>query len=365
MDLATLSNRYGAFYVPAFAVRVGGLDLVSGAGMAISQVEVDLTLGKAARFTFTVPNTFDIEQHEFRTAQGSSVFRTLQFGAPVQIAMGYGDRRAPMMHGTIQEISTSFSEGSSPELVISGFDSVFKMTVGKKSHSFGKSKDSDAVRTIASKHNLDIDIEPTKDIHPQLEQHQESDFEFIKKLAERNHYEVYIDEDQRLHFGPPKDKGDGLLTLKWGESLLSFKPEANLAKQVSSVEVHAFDVERKHFIKGVAKQGEESGRDAARQSAGDRLPSIVHDAPPLSLRLPVSSQAEANSRAKAALNKQAKEFLKGDGETIGIPELRPDTKVTLQNLGAVFSKTYYVEQAIHRIDSGGYRTRFKVKEPSL
>ena len=30
-----------------------------------------------------------------------------------------------------------------------------------------------------------------------------------------------------------------------------------------------------------------------------------------------------------------------------------------------FSRTYYVHQATHKVDSSGYRTRFKVKDTSL
>jgi phage protein D len=79
----------------------------------------------------------------------------------------------------------------------------------------------------------------------------------------------------------------------------------------------------------------------------------------------VFTQAEADQRAKAALNERAKQFLTGEGETIGLPEIRPDRNVELDNLGVPFSKTYYVQEATHKIDSNGYRTRFKVKETGL
>ena len=87
--------------------------------------------------------------------------------------------------------------------------------------------------------------------------------------------------------------------------------------------------------------------------------------PILRLRQPVFTQAEANQRAKAILNERAKQFLTGEGETIGLPELRPDCNVELANLGFPFSKVYYIQQATHKIDSNGYRTRFKVKETGL
>ena len=104
------------------------------------------------------------------------------------------------------------------------------------------------------------------------------------------------------------------------------------------------------------------------KSAGQHLNQFVRDPskrPTLRLRQPVFTQAEADERAKAALNERAKQFLTGEGEAIGLPEIRPDRNVHLDNLGKPFSKVYYIQQATHKIDSNGYRTRFKVKETGL
>jgi uncharacterized protein len=185
---------------------------------------------------------------------------------------------------------------------------------------------------------------------PQIEQNQETDLEFIKKLAERNHFEFYVREDT-LRFGKPKDKGDGVVRLRWGEGLLSFKPEANLAGQVTAVEVHGWDPKTKEPIVGRAEAGEESGREPRRSSAADLLRKPGNQKPVLRLRQPVFTQADANTRARAALNERAKQFLTGDAESIGLPDIRPDESVTLDNLGSPFSKTYYVQQATHKVDS--------------
>jgi hypothetical protein len=169
-----------------------------------------------------------------------------------------------------------------------------------------------------------------------------------------------------LHFGKPNDKADAVVRLVYGEGLLSFKPEANLAGQISKVEVYGTDTKTKKPIIGVASAGEESGLSG--KSAGQHLNAFVRDPskrPVLRLRQPVFTQAEANQRAKAALNERAKQFLTGEGETIGLPEVRPDRNVELANLGVPFSKIYYIQQATHKIDANGYRTRFKVKETGL
>ena len=367
MDLRTLAEQYGSFYVPAFVVSVDGQALVEKLAVGVSQVEVDLTLGAAGRFSFTVVNAYDQEAHAFLSDYGEDVLEILRFGALIEVAAGYGDRsRLPVIiSGLVTEITTSYAEGGTPELSVAGYDHLFPLTLGKRSQSWTQARDSDVVAEIAGSYNLATDIETTTETHAQIEQNQESDFEFIKKLAERNHYEFYVDPRRRLRFGPPRDGEDGVVTLLWGQGLLSFKPEANLAAQVTQVEVYGWDPQKKEPIVGKAVAGDESGRDASRQSGGQRVRSAVGKEAVLQVRQPVFTEAEAKRRAQAILDDRARKFVTGDAECIGLPELLPDRNVTLGNLADPFSKTYYIQQAVHRVDSGGYRTRFKVKETSL
>jgi phage protein D len=368
MELVTLSKDYGNFYAPAYTVRIGGADLMRELVVAVSQVEVDLVLGAASRFSFTLTECYSHKFHAFKTGRGQDLLPLLALGAEVEIGMGYGDAKSrPIaVSGLITEMTTNFPEGGSPELSVAGFDHGFPLTIGKNSRTWTDARDSDAAHEIASYNNLDADIETTNEKHAQIEQNQESDWEFLKKLADRNYFEIYVDERRKLHFTRPNDKADAVVRLIYGEGLLSFKPEANLAGQVARVEVYGWDRQQKKPIVGVATAGQESGLSG--KSAGQLLNGLVRDPskrPTLRLRQPVFTQAEANQRAKAALNERAKEFLTGDGETIGLPEIRPDRNVELANLGDPFSKIYYIQQATHKIDTNGYRTRFKVKETGL
>jgi hypothetical protein len=315
-----------------------------------------------------VTDSYDFKKHAFLTGGGQDAIELLNFGKELEIRLGYGDAKSlvPMVSGMISEVTTNFPEAGSPELSIAGYDHGFLMTLGQNSRTWSNAKDSAAAKEIAAFNNVDAVITTTNGDHAQIEQNQESDWAFLKKLADRNHYELYVDEERTLHFAKPNDKAGAVVDLVWGEGLLSFKPEANLAGQIAKVEVYGWDRNRKEAIVGVAKAGEESGLTG--RSAGQRLTSFVRDAskqPTLRLRQPVFTQAEADERARAALNERAKQFLTGEAETIGLPELRPDRNVKLLNLGFPFSKTYYIQQAMHKIDSNGYRTRFKVKETGL
>jgi len=368
MELVALSKNYRQFYAPTYSVRLRRDDLMRDLLVAVSQLEVNLVLGGASRFSFTVSNCYSHKLSTFKTGRGDDLLKLLAFGAEVEICMGYGDAKSmPVtLSGIISEIATNFPDGGSPDLSVSGYDHGFLLTMGKNSRTWSKAQDSDAAKEIAGFNNLDAAIEITREKHPQIEQNQECDWEFLKKLADRNHFELYVDEQRKLHFGRPNDKADAVVRLLYGQGLLSFKPEANLAGQITKVEVYGWDPKTKEVIKGTATAGEESGLSG--KSAGQRLNEFVRDPqkrPTLRLRQPVFTQAEADQRAKAALNEKAKQFLTGEGEAIGLPDLRPDRNVELANLGSPFSKIYYIQEATHKIDAGGYRTRFKVKETGL
>jgi uncharacterized protein len=369
-QLTDLSKDYRDFYAPNFMVRVGKQDVLRQLKAAVTQVEVDLVLGKAARFSFTIADCYSPEFRVFKTAQVDDLLKILELGSEVEISMGYRDAQSTPLAvcGTISEITTNFPEGGSPELSIAGFDHGHALTMGKRSYTWKDARDSDAVQKIASFNNLNAKVEPTKLTHKIIEQNQEDDWGFLKKLAERQpeKFEVYIDELKTLHFAPPSRKSEPVVQLDYGRGLLSFKPEANLASQISKVEVYGWDTKTKKPIIGVANAGEESGLNG--RSGSQVLKSFVRDPakqPVFRMRQPVFSKAEADQRAKAALNERAKQFVTGDGESIGIPEVRPDRNILLTNLGKPFSKIYYVQQATHKIDSNGYRTRFKVEERGL
>ena len=87
--------------------------------------------------------------------------------------------------------------------------------------------------------------------------------------------------------------------------------------------------------------------------------------PAMRVRAAVHSQAEAQARARAILEERAQEFVKGDGESIGLPDIVPDINIALEDIGRTFSKTYYVSSAKHKVDGSGYRTSFDVQETTI
>jgi phage protein D len=366
VELADFARNNSAFYVPVFDVMVGGRSLLRDVEVAVTQAEVDLVLSGPGRFSFTVAGTYNITQKKFLTPRGLPLLDILTFGTPVEVFMGYVGPKGPskMISGLVTEIATGFSEGGSPELTVSGYDYLYPLTLGANSDAWKDVSDSDVVQKIAALSELKADTDQSAPKHKQIEQNQQSDAEFIKTLAARNNFEFYMSDARVLRFGRPNDRGTGVVALTWGRSLLSFRPEANLAGQIAAVEIRHRDPGTKKEIVGRATAGQASGIDPGRRSAGDILARATGRQVTLRLRQPVFSEAEARKRAEAILTEKSKKFLTGEAETIGIPELRPDKNVRIDGVGEPFSKTYFIEQTTHKVDASGYRTRLKVKEPS-
>lgn len=370
MRIAELERRHADFYVPTAVVKVANEDVVRDLYLAVSEVSVDLKEKAAARFSFTIASAFDWEAREFlatREEQRVDLLELFAFGRTVEIGLGYGDPGklgAPMLTGVLTEITTDFASGSTPTLTVSGYDDLYPFIVGNKTDHWENKPDSVAVQDIADKEGVTADVRPTKPVKPRIDQNKETDMAFLGKLAERNGATFYY-RKRKLYFGPRQNDASEVVELDWGQGLVSFRPEANLARQVGEVQVHGWSAAKGEVVLGRARRGEESGHDAGTESGSQRVVTALSSTPVLHISAPVSTQDEADALAKAVLEERGQQFVTGSGESIGMPEIVPDTNVALGGLGRAFSRTYYVSAATHKIDGRGYHTTFSVQESTI
>ncbi|MDB5692068.1 MAG: phage late control family protein [Alphaproteobacteria bacterium] len=376
MDFVARASAHQNLYAPSGAVALGApdRDMLDAHGLAVTQIEVDLQLSVSGTFKFTVPNTFDAARADFLTLRRAPALDLLTLGARVWISMGYGDRarRTLLMSGYITSVTTSFGEGGSPDLEVSGVDATYRLTLGTRERQFRDRSVHDAVARVAADNNFTAMVRGSPPSKVSLDANMQSDLDFLRKLAENfstpeQKWEFYARPSRSgdlLHFCPRAMSSGPVGTLKWGVDLLSFKPEANLGKQVGQVEVLGWDQERKEKIVGEARREPAKPAERGRQpvSGGELQKRIFGREARLQLRYPVKSRQEADQRAAAELAQRAKDLVRGDGETFGFPELLPDTRVQIEGLGGRFSGTYYVEKTVHRFDASGLRTRFSIQE---
>lgn len=368
------ADRSDALYVPAATVCLGTSqqDLLHHHGLAVTQVEVDLQLSMTSMFKLVIPNTFHAGRQEFLTAFGQPALDLLKLGTRVWIWMGYGDRKRQslLLSGYITAVGTNFAEGASPDLEVSGQDSLYRLTLGTRDHRVESGSVKDAVTKVAKDNNFSPEFKeeppPSK---MTLDSNMQSDLDFLRKVVgdysqPKKKWEFFsraAESKDFLCFCPRSFNDPEVGVLKWGADLLSFKPEANLGNQISRVDVHGWDEVAKKPILGQARA--QGGTDPEAKTGGEIQSGFLTREVVRELKLPVRSIEEANQRAAAELAKSIVDHLKGEGETLGFPELLPGCLLRLDGIGAKFSRSFYVTKTTHRYDSSGYRTRFSIEEP--
>lgn len=366
-EITALERDHQRFYAPAFQIRLNGKDLLTSELMEITTVQIDMSLEGFDQFSFTVNSSFDFARRSFMSKSGYDQLEELfAFGNNVEILMGYGDVRSlTLLHrGLITSVKTSFPSSGLPQITVSGYDLSYCMKHEKKSRNWENRKDSEVASEIAGEYKLRPRVQDSRVVHPKTIQNQQTDQEFLKKLAERNGFEVFT-FDKQMFFREPAQRESAVISLEWGKSLVSFSPEINISEQVTAVEVRGWNVATKQEIVGKANVGDELGRDSGQRSGGEYVQSACKEKKTLKMRFPVFSQQEANQKARSILKQRSELFVKGSGESIGLPEIRPDTNLELIGLGELFSDTYYVKQATHTISSSGYKTTFKIKDTTI
>lgn len=122
--------------------------------------------------------------------------------------------------GVVTDAGYSRSQGGSPELCVSGHGATIRLDGGRRHRSFAHKglaqivdevcKDREVVFTTAAKHSAQL---------PYIVQYEESDFQFLARLAAR-YGEWFFYDGERLHFGkPPEGKPEELV---FGRNLFSF-----------------------------------------------------------------------------------------------------------------------------------------------
>lgn len=349
MTFEDISKKYGAFYIPAFQIIVDGKDIVGQQLMEVPSVTFEDSVDASHRFSFA------INDRGFKVLD-SNLFEP---GKLVELKMGYKGNTPTMIIGEITSLSISYPANGTPQIEVSGYDLFYQFTRNQDNKTWKDKKDSEVVSEIVNssnvKHKLNPKITDTKVSLSKIVQNGETDYAFIKKLADRNFFELSIKRTD-MYFGPPQQNKTPIMTLEYGKSLLSFSSEVNIANQVSEVTVRGWDPKNKKEIVGKAKSAGKAG-----QSAGKTMEKLYGSVELRVTHMPVQNQQEADTLARAILSNRSSSFVTGNAESIGIPIIRAGATINLKKLGKDRSRDYFIEKSTHTINTSGYKTTFAVR----
>ncbi len=387
------SARQGGFYVPRFEIKIAGANLPLDVLRDVMQVTYKDSVKELDSFEITV-NNWDADKKQFKYV-GAETQDSLKknplhnlfnpCGHDVDVLMGYGaNPLTQMLRGNFVTMEPNFPSSGGSTLAVRGLNVLHKLRTSRRTYAWEHKRPSKIAKSFedlptdtkqkdSKPFPLPVDIDGN-DVNNEPEityiaQSNQWDIEFLLALARRVGYVIFVKEEEkkgdkvkprRLYFGPSDANHQGIrlvtFELKWGLSLIDFKPTLTTANQIKSVTVNGWDRKTKQPIRGTASIDSLTLNGDLRENfeSCDEREERVEDEP-------VFTQDEADKRAKDLLKERSRDLVKASGTCIGLPELRAGQRVVIGNLGSRFSGQYFITDTTHTISDSGYITKFSAR----
>jgi hypothetical protein len=376
----------GARYIPDFRLQIGGAPVTAELRASVSGVTLVSGLEGADRVEITLVN------------DGLRWLDNALFAldTPVTLALGYADSDVVQVFvGQIVGFGAAFPSGAGPTVTITAQDARYRLAQGAKVRWFaipipsvGNFPLPDlATTSLVALENLLIPIiDPVgaaisillggveavtsisdpgaaqKFIRKQAD---ESDYDFLSKIAKENGWEMVVDHGgplggHLLHFFSPLDHLEPDVDLAYGASVLEFMPRISNVGQIFSVGGYVWVPSIKTVFNIVL--GFDWDRMALTLAIypgavpiGDKMASdhLIDD--PLTL---TTAPRKLVSELIPKLNKR----ITATAGTIGDPRIQAGRVVRIRGAGVQFGGLWRVTEATHTLDHGGFRTHFELRK---
>jgi phage protein D/phage baseplate assembly protein gpV len=282
----------------------------------------------------------------------------LQLGKTLEIKAAATGARATtrIFKGQIAAVEPEFT-ASGCVISIRAYDKAHVLNRQKKTRTFQQMSAADMVSKIARESGLTAEVASTSVVHEFFQQSNESDWDFMWRLALMHDYGVVVD-DAKLLFKPANGKTGSPVTLRWQDGLISFRPRVSGVQQPKTVNFRGWDPKTKQAITGTAGDGVTTTR------AGLVRASVSKDlgggTTAIADRVAASS-AEANALTKSTLDRLSDGFYEADGVAFGNPGVTAGAQVKIEGVGTKFGGTFTVTSSTHTYRGAtGYQTAFQI-----
>jgi phage protein D len=276
-------------------------------------------------------------------------------GDEVKLKLGSGKKE--IFVGEVISLEPGFEVGGISSITVRALDKLHRLGRGRQTRFWEKMKDSDVASEVGAESGLSVVTDTTPDKHAYILQRNESNIAFIKRLAARNNFVVRV-ADGKLEFKKASFNSQSV-QVEMGTNLRSLRLSFNTTDLVQKVIVRGWDVKGKKAIVGQAGIGDVTaigGGDVGAKVAGK-----FGDSTAYITDVPVSSQAQANSVAKAEMERLARQFCKGSCIIAGNDSALAGASLELSGLPDGQNGAFFVIATRHVVSKrSGYTTEMQV-----
>jgi Rhs element Vgr protein len=334
-----------ATHLVTFTVKVSGQKL--GGEYGVVSIEIRREVNRIPKATIVL-NDGDAAAQAFPLSEKD----TLVPGADIEVLGGYSSQEKTLFKGIITRHRIEVGRRGGSHLTIEARDAAFRMTLGRRSRNFSDVTDSDVIeQLIGQTQGVTADVNATSLSHPQIVQHQASDWDFLVMRAEMAGHTV-ICSDGTVKVGPIGPAGVAAATATFGQGLFSAELELDAETQFTSVETAAWDMANQDVTTSdtddvsTPSPGNLKGSDLA--GTGGVSTALRHGG--------ALDQSMLDQWASADMARSRRAALRGKVRVQGTAELAPGVLIELKGLGARFNGTGFVSGVRHRLGHGEWIT---------
>jgi phage protein D/phage baseplate assembly protein gpV len=283
----------------------------------------------------------------------------LQLGKDLEIkTSGKGEKATTsIFKGQIAAVEPEFG-AQGVVISIRAYDKAHKLNRQRKTRTFQQMSASDMVKKVAGENGLSPKTTSTSVVHEFFQQSNETDWDFIWRLALMHDFEVVVN-DSTLEFRPANKGGSEPTTaLTYQDSMISFRPRMSGVQQPKTVNIRAWDPKGKKVITGTSASGVTTSQSGVQRS---KVSSDLGGGTTAIADRVAANNGEANALAKSTLDRMSDAYFEADGVAFGNPKIKAGGKVQVAGVGKQFSGTYTVTSSTHSFrGAAGYQTSFQI-----
>jgi Rhs element Vgr protein len=311
--------------------------------VGIVSVEIVKSLGKIPVARIEVDDG-DMPNADFPVSNGES----FKPGAEIRIDAGYDSDKKTVFKGVVVRHAVKIGTDNYSRLMVECRDKAIAMTIGRSNANYVDSTDSDIISKLIGAHGLTASVSSTSTSNKEIVQYYCSDWDFLVSRAEINGFLVSVEEGT-VTVAAPQTDAQPALTVKYGESIISFQGELDAVSQLPPVTAASWDpksqqtVEAEVGAQSLNRQGNLGASELAQVVGpkGYRLQSVA----PM-------EQEVLKSWAKGCQVKAGLARIRGRLKFPGSALAKPGGLIELAGVGERFNGNVFVTSVRHEFRSG-------------
>lgn len=371
LTLESLAQKYDKFSQPRYYIEIEGKMLDSR--FTSKDITIGLTSSYEASYCrFTLSNGFKLHQNN-KLSIDTELKKIMKLGNKLEAMLGYyGAKKSMVFTGYIDSIYVDYNTEEGILYTIDCLDG--KGIMMNSLHSETKKsikKYSQSVEEILKKYSSVIKIDNNSidksdgELSVPIEQHNESDYDFVVRIAKKLNYCFFIVNGQAVFKSMTKINKNIFFQYDINEYITEFKMQHSLKGQPGSIIVR--NNNEKNPDKPIESKVDSfqnlSDSGSVKSSALSTL--LTTRVSKTLVEHSVSSEAEAKKRAQAELFLLSRQIIQGSIKTPGIPEMQPGRVVKINGFGDGYDKKYYVSNVLHSIKNGNFTTQCRLEANKL